>query len=76
MYQANLTLFEVEKRIAPPLKSAYCTGCEKTWHGANAQAVGFKHAKHYGHKVLCDVTLSFVYDGRPESERSEDPGSD
>ena len=63
---------EVIKNTSRPIKAAYCMTCERKWHGVNAQAVGYNHAKHHGHEVAVDVTLSYIYDGRSESERAKD----
>ena len=42
---------------------ANCETCGKFWEGLNAQAVGAKHARKYGHRVYVDVYQVIIYEG-------------
>ena len=61
----------VTKFMIEPTKSAHCQDCGKHWDGANAQAVGFLHARKHGHNVSVEILLTFIYDGRPGQERTD-----
>lgn len=50
-----------------PLIQAYCYECDKLWEECNAHAVGAKHARRYGHHVVVDRTVTYVYDHRSEA---------
>lgn len=58
----------VIKYSSRPVKAAFCMTCEKKWYGVNAQAVAYNHARHHGHEVGVDVTISYVYDGSGRRE--------
>ena len=50
-------------RIGQRKVIANCETCGKQWIGKNAQAVGAKHARKYGHKVYVDVYMCIIYEG-------------
>lgn len=45
---------------------ANCEDCDKSWEGLNAQAVGAKHARKYGHKVFVEIYQCIIYEGVAE----------
>lgn len=52
---------------APIAAIVWCEDCDwKTESYKNAQAIAAKHAKHYGHKVSGELTISIGYDYREE----------
>jgi hypothetical protein len=55
----------IKKTIGVHHSLAECQTCGKQWADMNnAQAVGAKHAKHYGHLVTVDVGITIKYNGR------------
>ena len=43
-----------------------CEDCGAEFNNRrNGQALGAKHAKNMKHKVYGEVTIGFIYDGRP-----------
>jgi len=47
---------------------AFCEDCGKEWFKLNAQAVGAKHARKYGHKVIVEVYQCIIYEGKPQGK--------
>lgn len=41
--------------------NAQCETCGKSWYTKNAQGVGAKHARKYGHNVVVEVLKYYIY---------------